>query len=80
MLNIDDLIHDDIETCGVDIESLIEETIAEQLDDICQKQTIKALIEDQVKYTVYGKVEDLTDKVRDAISNYMEEAVDEYIS
>lgn len=79
MLNIDEIIHDAIETCGVDIEGLIEEVVSEQLDNICQKATIKGMIESQIRYTIYSKEEDLTDKVQDSISDYIEEAVDDYI-
>lgn len=79
-LNIESIISDAIETCGLNIEEAITEQTCEFVCEITQKQTIKDLIEQSIRYTIWGKEEELTQKIKDSIDEYIEDAVEYYIS
>lgn len=79
-LNIESIISDAIETCGANIEETIEAAVDEVVNDICTKSNIQNMIKDQINYTVWSKKEELEDMVRDQIADFVEDAVEEYIS
>lgn len=79
-LNIESIISDAIETCGANIEETIEAIVDEVVNDICAKSNIQNMIKDQINYTVWSKKEELEDMVRDQIADFVEDAVEEYIS
>lgn len=80
ILNIESIISDAIETCGANIEETIETAVDEVVNDICTKSNIQNMIKDQINYTVWSKKEELEDMVRDQIADFVEDAVEEYIS